>query len=164
MGETQFSLQDNSIEFDRFKIFDVMNASSSFFLEFKPSWRFALGFSRDFSHADDVEPYILFNSGASLISNSDYLLNLSFSFRPRLQKASNQFQLPAGINVIAQKSGENYQLGLETSFYRNFDLKSYEFMITPYYRQFISNSAEIFFQSAHEQASSSYSLGVTFFY
>lgn len=164
MGESQFSLQDNHIEFDRLKVFDVMNASSSFFLEFKPSWRFALGLSREYSGADNVEPYILFNSGASLISSSDYLLNLSLSFRPRLQEVSNQFQLPAGINFIAQKSGDNYQLGLETSFYRNFDLKNYEFMLEPYYRHLINNKIEIFFQSSFISSQTDHSVGMTFFY
>ncbi len=164
MGELQISVKKNDVTFDSFKIFDVMNASNSFSLEFKPSWRFALGLSRDFSYSNSVEPFVLLNSGVSLLASDDYLLNLSLSFRPRYQSHNNHFQLPTGLHLITQKNGAHYQLGVESSFYRNFDLKSYEFWINPYYRHVVSNSTELFIQSSTRRSQTEYSIGMTYFY
>ena len=100
MGEVDFAINKREVLFNSFKIFDVMNASSSFALEFKPSWRFSLGVSRDFSFFENVEPFILLNSGVSLISNDEFLINLSFSLRPRLEMTNTRFQLPVGIHSI----------------------------------------------------------------
>lgn len=164
MGEVQLSILKNNIVFDSFEIFDVMNASSSFSLEFNPSWRFSLGVSRDFSTTGSVEPFILFNSGVSLLANDNYLINLSLSFRPRYQSFANHFQLPVGVHVISQINAQSYQLGVESSIYRNFDQRVYEFWINPYYRYLIKNNVELFINSSHRRSQSEYSSGMTYFY
>jgi len=164
MGEIQLSLLKNTIKFDSFKIFDVMNASTSFFLEFKPSWRFAIGVSRDFSTTNSVEPFALLNSGVSLLADDDYLLNLSFTFRPRFQEASNQFQLPAGVSLISQRNGQSFQIGIEASIYRNFDLSVYEFKLEPYFRKLINRNLEVYIQSSSRRAETQFSSGFTAFY
>lgn len=164
MGETEVSIKRNDFSFDSFKIFDVMNASSSFSLEFKPSWRFALGIARDFSTTRNNEPFVLLNSGVSLLANDEYLLNLSLSLRPRYQRDNTHFQAPIGAHLISQINGELYQAGIESSIYRNFDLKLYEFWINPYFRYSASRNVELFVQSSMVRAKSEYSLGVTRFY
>tara|TARA_R110000868_G_scaffold55424_3_gene172287 strand:- start:3713 stop:5494 length:1782 start_codon:yes stop_codon:yes gene_type:complete len=163
MGEFSLRISDQKIKVDQIKVFDVLNASSSFAIDFSPAWRFSLGFDRVNSQAS-LRPYSLISSGLSFDFSNELLLMLAFDLRPRLSEDTKTFHLPLGPSSILVYHFDWLRLGFEANFYREVVDKSNNYLINPFMRVDISKNVEIQVESKFSKHEQLFNLGMTYFY
>ncbi len=163
MGEFSFRISDQQINIDKAVVFDVLNASNSFAIDFSPAWRFSLGFDR-IDTRSSLRPFTLVSSGLSFDFSNNLLFMLALDLRPRLAEDSKTFHLPLGPSALFVYHFDTIRLGFEGSFYREVMDKSDNYLINPFVRADLSRLVEIQVESKVSKHEKLFNLGLTYFY
>lgn len=166
MGRVRAYLSNADIELEKFDIFDVISASDSFSWEFKPSWRFAIGFERSlYDTTQDLRSYALLRSGISFGFNAGSLLSFSLDLKPRHDPyAKERMRLPLGPSVYFQQELKAWRVGFEASWYRAIFAKKDEYTFSPFIRYQAKENFDLALESVSTRGSTQINSSVTYFY
>tara|TARA_R110000868_G_scaffold320917_5_gene581993 strand:- start:7453 stop:9234 length:1782 start_codon:yes stop_codon:yes gene_type:complete len=163
MGELSLRVSNQTLQVSSFKVFDVLNASSSFSIDFSPAWRFSLGFDRLYVESN-LRPYALISSGLSFDFADNLLFMFAFDIRPRLSENAKKALLPVGPSLIAVSHFSSLRIGLEASAYRELLNKNTDYVVNPFVRSKLSPELDTQLEAKFLKNETLYNAGITYFY